>query len=372
MRIFKGNRTEEDNANIKRLGSEIREMQNHIDFNTGEWKPQNDYNRAISLKAYIDEVAKIKKAFFERETREGFAEDLKHYLGIINKYKHFDSAGRQIENEAALLQIDEYASAVEWLNENTYYRIDEKLQAAINDAFAVFNNGKEEKNPQFRSIVQHTEGAYDNYGVIDGRQFTEKQVEAIKKEQEAQIANRTNDGTSAEVKLLHNKAPITEIYSKKFYAGFSSATTPSPVVSQTRNAIVKEINDILKDALNPNTGKIKLSDLTIDQIRELSGLYERLDEAKRLHRKDEKVKKFLKEEVEFHTDKVTYAIDEDAAKQKGKEFFAAWRTIANAKNYDENGIFIGYTNEPNSDIFGYVTPKLDDNGNVINLSLIHI
>lgn len=366
LRIFKGNRTEEDNANIKRLGSEIREMQNHIDFNTGEWKPQNDYNRAISLKAYIDEVAKIKKAFFERETREGFAEDLKHYLGIINKYKHFDSAGRQIENEAALLQIDEYASAVEWLNENTYYRIDEKLQAAINDAFAVFNDGKEEKNPQFRSIIQHTDGAYDNYGVIDGRQFTEKQVEAIKKEQEAQIANRANDGTSAEVKLLRNKAPITEIYSKKFYAGFSSATTPSPVVSHTRNAIVKEINDILKDALNPNTGKIKLSDLTIEQIRELSGLYDRLDETKRLHRKDEKVKKFLKEEVEFHTDKVTYAIDEDAAKQKGKEFFAAWRTIANAKNYDENGIFIGYTNEPNSDIFGYVTPKLDDNGNVIN------
>ena len=366
LRIFKGNRTEEDNANIKRLGSEIREMQNHIDFNTGEWKSQNDYNRAISLKAYIDEVTKIKKAFFERETREGFAEDLKHYLGIINKYKHFDSAGRQIENEAALLQIDEYASAVEWLNENTYYRIDEKLQAAINDAFAALNDGKEEKNPQFRSIVQHTDGAYDNYGVIDGRQFTEKQVEAIKKEQEAQIANRANDGASAEVKLLRNKAPITEIYSKKFYAGFSSATTPSPVVSQTRNAIVKEINDILKDALNPNTGKIKLSDLTIEQIRELSGLYERLDEVKRLHRKDEKVKKFLKEEVEFHTDKVTYAIDEDAAKQKGKEFFAAWRTIANAKNYDENGIFIGYTNEPNSDIFGYVTPKLDDNGNVIN------
>ena len=366
LRIFKGNRTEEDNANIKRLGSEIREMQNHIDFNTGEWKPQNDYNRAISLKAYIDEVTKIKKAFFERETREGFAEDLKHYIGIINKYKHFDSAGRQIENEAALLQIDEYASAVEWLNENTYYRIDEKLQAAINDAFAALNDGKEEKNPQFRSIVQHTDGAYDNYGVIDGRQFTEKQVEAIKKEQEAQIANRANDGTSAEVKLLRNKAPITEIYSKKFYAGFSSTTTPSPVVSQTRNAIVKEINDILKDALNPNTGKIKLSDLTIEQIRELSGLYERLDEAKRLHRKDEKVKKFLKEEVEFHTDKVTYAIDEDAAKQKGKEFFAAWRTVANAKNYDENGIFIGYTNEPNSDIFGYVTPKLDDNGNVIN------
>ena len=366
LRIFKGNRTEEDNAAIKRLNSEIREMQETTDFNTGEWKPQDAYNRASNLRKYVDEVTKIKKAFFERETREGFAEDLKHYLGIINKYKHFDSAGRQLENEAALLQIDEYASAVEWLNENTHYRIDEKLQAAINDAFAALNDGKEEKNPQFRSIVQHTKGAYDNYGVIDGRQFTEKQVEAIKKEQEAQIANRTNDGTSAEVKLLRNKAPITEIYSKKFYAGFSSATVPSPVVSQTRNAIVKEINDILKDALNPNTGKIKLSNLTIEQVRELSGLYERLDEAKRLHRKDEKVKKFLKEEVEFHTDKVTYAIDEDAAKQKGKEFFAAWRTIANAKNYDENGIFIGYTNEPNSDIFGYVTPKLDDNGNVIN------
>lgn len=366
LRIFKGNRTEEDNAAIKRLSSEIREMQETTDFNTGEWKSQDAYNRASNLRKYVDEVTRIKKAFFERKTREGFEEDLKHYLGIINKYKHFDSAGRQIENEDVLLQVDEYANAVEWLNENTYYRINEKLQAEINEAFATLNGNKEEKNPQFKSIVQHTENAYDNYGVIDGRQFNEKQVKAIKEEQEAQYANRANDGESAEVKLLRNKAPISQIYSKKFYAGFSSTTTPSTVVTKTRNTIVKEINAILKDALNPNTGKIKLSDLTIEQIRELSELYDRLDEVKRLHRKDEKVKKFLKEEVSFHTDKVTYDLDEDAAKQKGKEFFTAWRTVANAKNYDENGIFIGYTNEPNSDIFGYVTPKLDDKGNVIN------
>lgn len=366
LRIFKGNRTEEDNAAIKRLNSEIREMQETTDFNTGEWKPQDAYNRASNLRKYVDEVIRIKKAFFERETREGFEEDLKHYLDIIDKYKHFDSAGRQIETESALLQIDEYANAVEWLNENTYYRINEKLQAEINDAFAALNNDKEEKNPQFKSIVQHTENAYDNYGVIDGRQFNDNQVKAIKEEQEAQYANRANDGTSAEVKLLRNKAPITEIYSKKFYEGFVNSKEQTPAVTKAFNETVKAINDILKDALNPNTGKIKLSDLTIEQVRELSGLYDRLDEIKHLRRKDEKVKKFLKEEVSFHTDKVTYALDEDAAKQKGKEFFAAWRTVANAKNYDENGIFIGYTNEPNNDIFGYVTPKLDDNGNVIN------
>ena len=366
LRIFKGNRTEEDNAAIKRLNSEIREMQETTDFNTGEWKPQDAYNRASNLRKYVDEVIRIKKAFFERETREGFEEDLKHYLDIIDKYKHFDSAGRQIETESALLQIDEYANAVEWLNENTYYRINEKLQAEINEAFAALNGSKEEKNPQFKSIVQHTENAYDNYGVIDGRQFNDNQVKAIKEEQEAQYANRANDGASAEVKLLRNKAPITEIYSKKFYEGFINSKEQTPVVTKALNDIVKAINDILKDALNPNTGKIKLSDLTIEQVRELSGLYDRLDEIKRLRRKDEKIKKFLKEEIEFHTDKVTYNLDEDAAKQKGKEFFAAWRTIANAKNYDENGIFIGYTNEPNSDIFGYVTPKLDNNGNVIN------
>lgn len=366
LRIFKGNRTEEDNAAIKRLNSEIREMQETTDFNTGEWKPQDAYNRASNLRKYVDEVIRIKKAFFERETREGFEEDLKHYLGIIDKYKHFDSAGRQIETESALLQIDEYANAVEWLNENTYYRINEKLQAEINDAFAALNGNKEEKNPQFKSIVQHTENAYDNYGVIDGRQFNENQVKAIKEEQEAQYANRANDGASAEVKLLRNKAPITEIYSKKFYEGFVNSKEQSPAITKAFNDTVKVINNILKDALNPNTGKIKLSDLTIEQVRELSDLYDKLAEIKRLRNKDEKVKKFLKEEVSFHTDKVTYALDEDAAKQKGKEFFAAWRTVANAKNYDENGIFIGYTNEPNNDIFGYVTPKLDDNGNVIN------
>lgn len=204
------------------------------------------------------------------------------------------------------------------MNENTYYRINEKLQAEINDAFAALNNDKEEKNPQFKSIVQHTENAYDNYGVIDGRQFNNNQVKAIKEEQEAQYANRANDGTSAEVKLLRNKAPITEIYSKKFYEGFVNSKEQTPAVTKAFNETVKAINDILKDALNPNTSKIKLSDLTIEQVRELSGLYDRLDEIKRLRRKDEKVKKFLKEEVSFHTDKVTYALDEDAAKQKVK------------------------------------------------------
>lgn len=367
LRKVKSNRTTEENARIKAISSRLREMQNHIDFNTGEWKPQDDYNRAISLKNYIDTTIKIKKAFFERETRNGFDEDLKHYLDIINKYKHYDSAGRQIESEDTLLQIDDYANAVEWINENTYYRIDEKLQKDISDAFAALNNGKEEKSPQFKSIVQATEGAYDNYGTINGTKFSEKQVEAIKKEQQAQFDNRGNDGASAEVKLLRNKAPLTEIYSKKFYEGFTSkSAVANTAVSETRNAIVKEINAILVDALNPNTGKIKLSDLSIEQIRELNGLYDRLDKAKRMHRKDDKVKKFLKEEVEFHNDKVTYVIDEDAAKQKGKEFFAAWKTIANAKLYDDNGIFIGYKDEPNSEIYGYVTPKLDSNGEVIN------
>lgn len=371
LRIVKGNRTDEDNARIKTISSELREMQNHIDFNTGEWKPEKDYVKAVTLKDYVDTVVKIKKAFFERETREGFNEDLKHYLNIINKYKHYDSAGRQIENEATLLQIDEYANAVEWINENTYYRIDEKLQAAVNDAFAALNDGKEEKNPQFRSVIQHTEGAYDNYGIIDGTAFNANQVEAIKKEQQAQYDRRTNDGSSAEVKLLRNRAPITEIYSKKFYEGFTdSSVTPNEVVTETRNAIVKEINAILNDALNPSTGKIKLSDLTIEQLRELSSLYERLDNAKRLHRKSDKVKNFLKENVEFHADKITHAIDEDAAKQKGKEFFGAWKVIANAKKYDENGVFIGYTEEPNSDIFGYVTPKLNENGEVENKDFV--
>lgn len=61
LRIFKGNRTEEDNAAIKRLNSEIREMQETTDFNTGEWKPQDAYNRASNLRKYVDEVIRIKK-----------------------------------------------------------------------------------------------------------------------------------------------------------------------------------------------------------------------------------------------------------------------------------------------------------------------
>lgn len=371
LRIVKGNRTDEDNNNIKRINSELREMQNHIDFNTGEWKSEKEYIRAMALKEYVDNVTRIKKSFFERTIREGFNEELKHYLKIIEKYKHYDSAGRQIENEDTLLQIDEYANAVDWINENTYYRIDEELQQNINNAFAALNDNKEEKNIQFRSVIEHTENAYDNYGILDGRKFSASQVEAIKKEQQGQYNKRANDGASAEVKLIRNKAPINEIYSKKFYEGFTDPDiAKNEAVSERRNAIVKEINSILVNALNPSTGKIRLSDLSIDEIRELADLYDRLATAKRLQRKSDKVKKFLQNEVEFHTDNVTYALDQDAAKQKGTEFFNAWKTIANNKEYDANGVFIGFTNEPNTNIYGYVTPVLDENGNAVNKTYV--
>lgn len=36
-------------------------MQETTDFNTGEWKPQDAYNRASNLRKYVDEVIRIKK-----------------------------------------------------------------------------------------------------------------------------------------------------------------------------------------------------------------------------------------------------------------------------------------------------------------------
>ena len=363
--IAKADRTEDTNNKIKTIRHKLAQMIEIYDDVTGEFKDEISIKRANRLKSYVEEVDKIKKAFFVRETRLGFKKDLEHYLGIINKHNKKDSSGRQLRSEYELLQIPEYAEAVDWLNENTYYSPDEEFIKQLNDAYSAMSNGKKRQYPQFTSIVEHTKGAKDAYGVINGMMFNAAQVEAIKREQELIYDLETND-SNGETKLIRNKADNEEIYSAEFYNGFKSSDKE---LNRTKNVTIKEINAILIKAVHPITGKIRLSELSIEDLNKLADLYNRLSDIKSEEQKDPKVNKFIKDNVDFKSDNVAYGTDRANAEERDKYekgYLKAFYKVAAFKEYS-GGTLMGLNyRKGNTDIYGYVTPKRKKDGTLVN------
>ena len=257
--ISKADRTEAINNQIKTLRHNINQMMDIYDDVTGEFKDENSIKRANRLKSYSEEVEKIKKAFFVRETRLGFKKDLEHYLKVINKYNKKIN-GKQVISEYELLQIPEYAEAVDWFNENTIYSPNEDFIKQLNEAYSTMSNGRKRQYPQFTSIVEATKGCKDIYGVINGRMFNDEQIAAIKREQELIYDNETND-TNGETKLIRNRPDNDEIYSEKFYKGFKSSDEK---LNKKKISTIREINAILIKAVHPISGKIRLSELSIE------------------------------------------------------------------------------------------------------------
>ena len=363
--ISKNNRTAEHNDRIRFLRHTLAQMTDVQDDVTGEYKDDVLRTKAVTLNAYINEVDRIKKAFFVRETRLGFQKDLEHYTKIIKKYDIVDSRGRHLRTQFELLQIPEYAEAVDWINENTRYTPSEDFIKQLNAAYKIMSGGKKRKYPQFEHVMAATPKAKDIYGVINGRVFSERQIEAIKQEQET-IYNDENDKIYGENKLIRNKSDNDEIYSAEFYNGFKTSNTQ---INNTKNAIIKQINAILVNAVHPNTGKIQLSSLSIDELKSLSILYDKLFDIKFEEEKDPKVKKFIKDNVEFKTDDVAYANDRAAAEERDKTekgYLKAFYKVASLKEYSE-GILVGQNrSKGNTDIYGYVTPKHKADGTLVN------
>lgn len=360
LRKFKNNRTKQDKADLKEIRWRIAEMRDTYDYNVGEVKFDIDYKRALALDMYIDKKSAIQKRYFTSTVRPGFENELQHYLDIINKYRKFDASGKLITNEDILMLNDEYANAIEWLSENTIYDIGKKIREEANHYMSVLAKGGNENNVRYKNILNTIDEPYDSNGVIIGTKFNQNQARNIKLEQEK---NYKNKNKNADSRLIRNKSNDNRVFSQTFYKKFKDNDEQT---NEQRTKIVEDINKILIKTLD-DKGKINLAVLSIDELRTLSGLYDLLGNYK--NPKSEKVKSFIKNEVQFHTDREQWAKDKEVAEAKGKEYYNVWKTLSSEKNYAD-GLFIGYKNEPNSMIYGYVTPKLDKDGNVINKNYI--
>ena len=362
--ITKADRTEAIQNRIKLLRHNINQMSDIYDDVTGEFKDQKDIEKANALKSYIDEVERIKKAFFVRETRLGFKKDLEHYLKIINTH-NVKINGKPIKSEFVLLQIPEYAEAVDWINENTIFAPNEEFMNQLNAAYAAMNNGNKREYPKFTAIIEHTKGSKDIYGAINGLMFNDEQIAKIKREQELIYDNETNN-SNGEVKLIRNRPDNDEIYSDKFYAGFR---TNDKALNRSKNETIKAINAILVKVVQPITGKVRLSELNIDELNELAKLYDKLYDIKSEEAKDIKVANFIKANVHFAEDNITYSEDRTAAEERDKleaGYLKAFYKVAARKDYDRNGNLTINRRKGNTEIYGYITPKRKSDGTLIN------
>lgn len=354
LKINKRNRSDEDNKRIKAIRTKIAEMRSDIDYATGEEKPEREAIRARRLDAYIKGITAINDKYFDREARANFNKDLQKRLDIINKYRKYDSNGNPLFSEDVLIMNPEYSNALEWLEDNAVFSYNKEIRDKVNAAFADLTGGKS-KYPQFKSIVAHTADAYDSNGTIVGTAFNERQVAAIKAEQEAVYNNALKDNDSTAIKLIRNRQPDEESYSAAFYAKFRSDLNNPP--SEDRKWWIGKANAILAHALDAQTGKLYLSRLTIEQLRALANCYDALGNLRDSANKPDDVKQFIENEVEFAVDTDQYKKDRVEAETKGAEFLAAWKAIANEKVFSKGKMIGRKDNSPNSEIYGYVRPK---------------
>ena len=351
----KGNRNATTRQRIRQLRSLIANMRSDVDINTGEEKSSDIASKSRILDKYLTTKTDINSRYFSYEPTQRFKDQLEYYLKVINNFRKYDSKGRLITDESTLMFNKDYAEAIDWINENTTKRYSQEVMAYVNAQFAKLNKNRN-YNTTFYSVINHVEEPYDNDGIIDGRQFNKRQRDAIREEQEAEFAAR--HGSNRGATLIRNRSDEDGMnYSAYFYDKFTNGVdNPSRT---ERNALIRKANRILERALNPTTGKLFLSELTVDELRELNDLLNSIEALGRNTKRSEANKKFLEEEVEYLVDQTQYNIDERYAKDKGVEYYNVWSTVAKAKNY-QKGIMMGYLEEPNSRLFGYVRPKAID------------
>lgn len=369
LNISRNNRTPEQLNRLTSIRNKIADMRSatYID---GEPKSDKNIKLANRLDTYLKVKNNIRSNYFKMTPRANFQKELEHNLAIIRKHRKFNSDGSPLFTEDGLASISEYVQAVNWIEENTIYGYDEDSRAEINNMFALLRaKNVVPKDRQFRNILRKIDEPYDNNGVINGLKFNDRQIEYIKQEQEQSQNKGTADGGTGLLKLIRNRQDDQTIYSEAFYKKFRLGQ--SNISVEERNAVISKINGILVDAIDQSTGKIWLSRLSTDQLRELEKLYDELGDINNDINKPQEYINFMKNDVSFKIDTKQYLKDYAEAKDKvdrgdaNKEWLTAFRRIAAARSY-EHGTLSYNLDNGNSMIYGYVAPRKKKDGSYVN------
>lgn len=296
-------------------------------------------------KLLYDRIA-VQNKYYKYEGSENFKDKLKSALEIIDKYKDMSIKDRY--------RIKEYQNAVDWINNNTNYTLGTEFYSKFKESIDALSSEDSEHDSTIKDIMnEHKNIQYKDYkGEIDGRKFTREEVAKIKAAKEEKYKKNG-------AKLIRNRSDETRIFSKEFYDSMSGGKERAN--SDYRNQIINDINAILIDALDTNTGKVYLSNLTIEQLRELRPLFEELYNYDKVNNpKATNNRQFFLSHVEIKSDVNTVIKDRQIAESKNdSDYMEAFNAVANLHR-DKAGLYQDDTlNTGNDYIYSYPVPKYD-------------
>ena len=329
--------TEEE---TKKRKSEIKQKMQWLRNTGSEEKSKEAKTAAAYINLYYQERIKRYEKYFDRQEYEGFAEDYERYKNFINAYndKHPEYS---LEEK---LQNTTYREAYDWIRTNGRISFGKEGDDKVKQAFKILTN-RSSRIDKSRIFGLRDIGAdvFDEYGRLDPRKLTEKQLALFKSDEEQATTNMYNDGLgeSILIKDVRIQRPILNTIKKK--------NAPSDTTKR-KWEINQKINSILSKCVDKNTGRLDYSMLFNDNIvtdEDRVALIKYYNELRTIQ---------LNYDHKFESKFVTEAID-DAAYNDAMNYYRT--KLMNTK---QGAQFIEIIHEknaegkyvPNYNLFGYI------------------
>lgn len=326
---------------------------------TGETKLIYSLESAYALRDYKHKKSELDEEYFEYETKFSFDKELERNLKIISEREKKDPNGRLLTPTSELMLDEDYVAAKDWIANNTYFSHDSEVRVKLNEAFKKLReirNYEDRQDSMYVSVFAKLRNAYDPYGIVNARLFTDKDIEEIKRRQELEYGiNETNPFSDRT--LIANAPDDDVIFSSEFYNRMRSNGASNPEYM----AKVKEINNILRSHYNSASRTINTSELTQEELDKLSQLYSELNDIKKTvpgsSTNGKSIFEFIQNEVDFVYNEAKYNEEENKAilrNQREDGYYKKWLKTNSEIVQDENG------NDklvPNHFLYGYAVPK---------------
>lgn len=327
----------------------------HDEF--GQFKSQEEINQIIALKNYFAKKNIINEKYFNKQVNEEF-------LGLIDFYetiiKDYDRANPDMTIDEKL-QNERYANAYYWLASNGHYDFTGNAKSDIIEAFALLRNENNPHNQVLNSMLKSGDRT-DAFGTIDGRKFTEDEIDELRKD--ITDSFNTEDYAESDATLVKDVPNDESVYNKEYYKLFVS--TLSQDEKNEKRDLQFKINQILVKGFgedNHLSSELLFKNCTTDELEQLADYYKKMRGYSSKMTKEELRR--LNEEVEFKTNDIAFnkeyayyktnLMNDKTKARLWKEIFLDW-------SFDEFGLYSirledGNKVAANRLIYGYTEPK---------------
>lgn len=347
----------EEKLRKKEINRKISNLLSEYTVN-GDMKDDKTIFKIGHIKAYVEANKALNAKYFDYNETQGFSDAVKKYTDYINRYNN----KYPLQTLEEKLSDKKYREAYDWINANTIYVLDNDSREIITKAFATLKDNYNINKDQVGNILRKAD-AYDDKGNIDPTKLSEEDLKRIKEitAHKYHWYYESNAGEAILIKEIPSDLPVLK---DSFYRLLRDESENSKEVNPFRLTIIRNINDLLRKAVDGRTGQIRSKDLfeklTEDELVELGNLYQSLHNIKG-KRKSKELKNKFKDNVSFEVNNEAFNRELLYAKQHlNNRMLEVWNRIFIQTDkdgiiqLDDDNNFI-----PNNDLFGYIMPKDD-------------